>query len=199
MVTNNDQLNYKYLFGRIFSLLVKPIQTWEKIRDNENASDVTIKIVYPMIGVISLLAFIKKIYLLGWGEPVAYQQAMIFCCAIAISFFASFFFISFMSNKMMALLYKLPDAHLVHQQLIGNILMIFATLYAIKMFFPWTSLIIWIVQLYLGYVIWAGLVKLLGLERKHQMFPMFFILFLCIFIPEISIKLFSLILISGVI
>lgn len=199
MATNNDQLNYKYLFGRIFSLLVKPIQTWDKIRDNESAGDITFKIVYPMIGIISLLAFIKRIYLLGWGEPTSYQQAMIYCCAIAVSFFVSFFLISFLSNKMMVLLYKLPDARLVHQQLIGNILIIFGALFTIVMFFPWMSLIIWIVQLYLGYVIWGGLVELLGLEKKHQIFPMFFILILCIFIPEMSIKLFSLILINGAI
>lgn len=197
MATDNDQLNYKYLFGRIFSLLVKPIQTWEKIRNNEYAGDITLKIVYPMIGIISLLAFIKKIYLLGWGEVTSYQQAMIFCCAIAVAFLVSFFLISFLSNKVMVLFYKLPDARLEHRQLIGNLLVVFGALFTIKMFFPWTSLIIWIVQLYLGYVIWGGLVELLGLEKKEQMFPMFFILILLIFIPDISIKLFSLILVSG--
>jgi len=199
MTTQNDQLNYKYIFGRIFSLLVKPIQTWGKIRDSENASDTMMKIVYPMIGIISLLAFLKKIYLLGWGDAISYQQALVYCCAIAVAYFVSFFLISFLSNKIMTLLYKLPDDKLTHQQLVGNVLIIFGALYAIKMFFPWTGLIIWIVQLYLGYVIWGGLVQLLVLEKKDQIFPMFFILILCIYIPDQSVRLFLQILTSGAI
>ena len=150
-------MKYKELFNRLIQILSTPAKAWENISEEENAESVQTSYVYPMIALCGITLFIGLLF--GNGVKVFdLQNAITQCCGLFISLFGGFFLSAYLIQMLGN--HWLPD-HPENtkentQKLVGYSMTVIFVLDFFDALFPTFSILRWILQFYLIFIVWEG-------------------------------------------
>jgi hypothetical protein len=162
-------LNYKELFKIAMTLISSPAKAWEEIRLEEDRRKVFMAFVYPMIGLCGLAVFAGSLLANGWGGPQSFQIAMTQCCAVAVALFGGYFLAAYAINQMQVKMFGKADDIPLTQQFAGYALVVTFLLKIITGLLPDFSIIGWLLQFYIVYVVWEGASVLMQVEEKNRL------------------------------
>ena len=162
-------MNYKELFKIAMSLISSPAKAWEEIRLEEDRRKVFVAFVYPMIGLCGLAVFIGSLLANGWGGPQSFQIAMTQCCAVAVALFGGYFLAAYAINQLRVQMFGMSDDISLTQQFAGYALVVSFLLKIITGLLPDFSIIGWLLQFYIVYVVWEGAPIVMQVEEKNRL------------------------------
>ena len=162
-------MDYKELFKIAMSLISSPAKAWEEIRLEEDRRKVFVAFVYPMIGLCGLAVFIGSLLANGWGGPQSFQIAMTQCCAVAVALFGGYFLAAYAINQLRVQMFGMSDNIPLTQQLAGYALVVSFLLKIITGLLPDFSIIGWLLQFYIVYVVWEGAPIVMQVEEKNRL------------------------------
>ena len=162
-------MNYKELFKIALTLISSPAKAWEEIRLEEDRRKVFMAFVYPMIGLCGLAVFAGSLLANGWGGPQSFQIAMTQCCAVAVALFGGYFLAAYAINQMQVKMFGKADDIPLTQQFAGYALVVTFLLKIITGLLPDFSIIGWLLQFYIVYVVWEGASVLMQVEEKNRL------------------------------
>ncbi|WP_321330780.1 Yip1 family protein [uncultured Bacteroides sp.] len=162
-------MNYKGLFKIALLLISSPAKAWEEISFHEDRRSVFIEFVYPMIGFCGLSVFIGSLLANGWGGPLSFQIAMTQCCAVAVALFGGYFGAAYALNLLGVRLFGLKNDILLTQQFAGYSMVVLFLINIVMGVLPDFSVIGWLLQFYLIYVVWEGVPVLMHVEEKKRL------------------------------
>lgn len=151
------------------SLISSPAKAWEEIRLEEDRRKVFGAFVYPMIGLCGLSVFIGSLLANGWGGPQSFQIAMTQCCAVAVALFGGYFLAAYAINQLQIKVFGMPDDISLTQQFAGYALVVTFLLKMITGLLPDFSIIGWLLQFYIVYVVWEGAPAVMQVEEKNRL------------------------------
>lgn len=162
-------MDYKELFKIAMSLISSPAKAWEEIRLEEDRRKVFVAFVYPMIGLCGLAVFIGSLLANGWGGPQSFQIAMTQCCAVAVALFGGYFLAAYAINQLRVQMFGMLDDIPLTQQFAGYALVVSFLLKIITGLLPDFSIIGWLLQFYIVYVVWEGAPIVMQVEEKNRL------------------------------
>ena len=162
-------MNYKELFKISMLLISSPAKAWEEIRLEEDRRKVFGAFVYPMIGLCGLAVFIGSLLVNGWGGPQSFQIAMTQCCAVAVALFGGYFLAAYAINQLLVQMFGMSDDVPLTQQFAGYALVVTFLLKIITGLLPDFSIIGWLLQFYIVYVVWEGVPIVMQVEEKNRL------------------------------
>ena len=162
-------MDYKELFKIAMSLISTPAKAWEEIRLEEDRRKVFVAFVYPMIGLCGLAVFIGSLLANGWGGPQSFQIAMTQCCAVAVALFGGYFLAAYAINQLRVQMFGMSDHIPLTQQFAGYALFVSFLLKIITGLLPDFSIIGWLLQFYIVYVVWEGAPIVMQVEEKNRL------------------------------
>ncbi len=162
-------MDYKELFKIAMSLISSPAKAWEEIRLEEDRRKVFVAFVYPMIGLCGLAVFIGSLLANGWGGPQSFQIAMTQCCAVAVALFGGYFLAAYAINQLRVQMFGMSDDISLTQQFAGYALVVSFLLKIITGLLPDFSIIGWLLQFYIVYVVWEGAPIVMQVEEKNRL------------------------------
>ena len=162
-------MDYKELFKIAMSLISSPAKAWEEIRLEEDRRKVFVAFVYPMIGLCGLAVFIGSLLANGWGGPQSFQIAMTQCCAVAVALFGGYFLAAYAINQLRVQMFGMSDDISLTQQFAGYALVVTFLLKIITGLLPDFSIIGWLLQFYIVYVVWEGAPIVMQVEEKNRL------------------------------
>ena len=162
-------MDYKELFKIAMSLISSPAKAWEEIRLEEDRRKVFVAFVYPMIGLCGLAVFIGSLLANGWGGPQSFQIAMTQCCAVAVALFGGYFLAAYAINQLRVQMVGMSDDIPLTQQFAGYALVVSFLLKIITGLLPDFSIIGWLLQFYIVYVVWEGAPIVMQVEEKNRL------------------------------
>lgn len=162
-------MDYKELFKIAMSLISSPAKAWEEIRLEEDRRKVFVAFVYPMIGLCGLAVFIGSLLANGWGGPQSFQIAMTQCCAVAVALFGGYFLAAYAINQLRVQMFGMLDDIPLTQQFVGYALVVTFLLKIITGLLPDFSIIGWLLQFYIVYVVWEGAPIVMQVEEKNRL------------------------------
>ena len=162
-------MNYKELFNIALRLISSPAKAWEEISIEEDRRKVFTEFVYPMIGLCGLAVFLGSLFTNGWGGPESFQIAMTHCCAVAVSLFGGYFLAAYVINRLQVRMFGMPHNLLLTQQFAGYALVVIFSLRIITGLLPDFSILGWLLQFYIVYVVWEGAPVMMGVEEKNRL------------------------------
>lgn len=178
-------MNYKELFNITLQLISSPAKAWEEISIEEDRRKVFTAFVYPMIGLCGLAVFFGSLFANGWGGPESFQLAMTHCCAVAVSLFGGYFLAAYAINQLQVRMFGMPNNIPLTQQFAGYALVVTFSLKIITGLLPDFSIIGWLLQFYIVYVVWEGAPVVMGVEEKNRLRYTLFASFLLIICPAV--------------
>ena len=162
-------MDYKELFKIAMSLISSPAKASEEIRLEEDRRKVFVAFVYPMIGLCGLAVFIGSLLANGWGGPQSFQIAMTQCCAVAVALFGGYFLAAYAINQLRVQMFGMSDDISLTQQFAGYALVVTFLLKIITGLLPDFSIIGWLLQFYIVYVVWEGAPIVMQVEEKNRL------------------------------
>ncbi len=162
-------MDYKELFKIAMSLISSPAKAWEEIRLEEDRRKVFVAFVYPMIGLCGLAVFIGSLLANGWGGPQSFQIAMTQCCAVAVALFGGYFLAAYAINQLRVQMFGMSADISLTQQFAGYALVVSFLLKIITGLLPDFSIIGWLLQFYIVYVVWEGAPIVMQVEEKNRL------------------------------
>ena len=162
-------MDYKELFKIAMSLISSPAKAWEEISMEEDRRKVFVAFVYPMIGLCGLAVFIGSLLANGWGGPQSFQIAMTQCCAVAVALFGGYFLAAYAINQLRVQMFGMSDDISLTQQFAGYALVVTFLLKIITGLLPDFSIIGWLLQFYIVYVVWEGAPIVMQVEEKNRL------------------------------
>ena len=160
-------MDYKNLFNIVLSLISSPAKAWEEI-NLEDRRKVFTAFVYPMIGLCGLSFFIGSLFTNGWSGPESFQIAMTRCCAVAVALFGGYFLAAYAINELRVRLFEGNSDMQLAQQFAGYALVVTFVVWTINGLMPDFSIVGWIFQFYIVYVVWEGVPVLLKIDEKRR-------------------------------
>ncbi|WP_455587415.1 Yip1 family protein [Bacteroides sp.] len=151
------------------SLISSPVKAWEEIRLEEDRRKVFVAFVYPMIGLCGLSVFIGSLLANGWGGPQSFQIAMTQCCAVAVALFGGYFLAAYAINQLRIQMFGMSDDISLTHQFAGYALVVTFLLKMITGLLPDFSIIGWLLQFYIVYVVWEGAPIVMQVEEKNRL------------------------------
>lgn len=177
-------MNYKALFQIAMSLISSPAKAWEEIRLEDRRAVLTV-FVYPMIGLCGLSVFIGALWTNGWGGPQSFQLAMTQCCAVAVALFGGYFLAAYVINQMGIKMFGMTNDIPLAQQFAGYALVVTFLLHIVTGLLPDFSIIGWLLQFYIVYVVWEGARVVMLVEEKNRLRYTIFSSILLILCPAV--------------
>jgi len=150
-------------------LISSPARAWEEIRLEGDKRKVFTAFVYPMIGFGGLAVFIGSLWAKGWAGPESFQYAMTQCCAVAVSLFGGYFLAAYLINGLRVRMFGMHNDIALTQQFAGYSLVVTFLLQVIIGLLPDFSIIGFLLQFYIVYVVWEGADKLMEVEEKFRL------------------------------
>lgn len=150
-------------------LISSPAKAWEEIRLEEDRRKVFGAFVYPMIGLCGLAVFIGSLLVNGWGGPQSFQIAMTQCCAVAVALFGGYFLAAYAINQLRVQIFGMSDDIALTQQFAGYALVVTFLLKIITGLLPDFSIIGWLLQFYIVYVVWEGAPVVMQVDEKNRL------------------------------
>jgi len=162
-------LNYKELFKIALILISSPAKAWEEICLHEDTRRVFTEFVYPMIGLCGLSVFAGSLFANGWGGPQSFQIAMTQCCAVAVALFGGYFLAAYAINYLGVRLFGMDNDVLLAQQLAGYSMVVTFLINIVVGLLPDFTVIGWLLQFYLIYIVWEGVPALMLVDEKKRL------------------------------
>ena len=164
-------MNYKALFQIAMSLISSPAKAWEEIRLEDRRAVLTV-FVYPMIGLCGLSVFIGAL----WTTQ---------CCAVAVALFGGYFLAAYAINQMGIKMFGMTNDIPLAQQFAGYALVVTFLLHIVTGLLPDFSIIGWLLQFYIVYVVWEGARVVMLVEEKNRLRYTIFSSILLILCPAV--------------
>lgn len=149
-------------------LISSPAKAWEEI-SIEDRRKVFTAFVYPMIGLCGLSVFIGSLLSNGWGGAPSFQVAMTNCCAVAVALFGGYFLAAYAINELQVRMFGMKHDIVRTQQFAGYALVVTFLLRIITGLLPDFSIIGWLLQFYIIYVVWEGAKIMMEVEEKQRL------------------------------
>ena len=141
-----------------------------------------------MIGLCGLSVFIGALWTNGWGGPQSFQLAMTQCCAVAVALFGGYFLAAYAINQMGIKMFGMSNDIPLAQQFAGYALVVTFLLHIVTGLLPDFSIIGWLLQFYIVYVVWEGARVVMLVEEKNRLRYTIFSSILLILLAPINIK-----------
>lgn len=150
-------MNYKDLFNKLILILGTPAKAWETIREEEDTEQVQASYVYPMVAICGTALFIGLLFGNGVDE-FDFRITLTKCCTLFVSLFGGFFLSAYLIEKIgRHMLGDHPENNRENaRKLTGYSMTVIFVLDIFNALFPTFSILRWILQFYLIYVVWEG-------------------------------------------
>ncbi len=162
-------MNYKNIFKVAISLISSPAKAWEDISVNQDRQKVIEEFVYPMIGICGIVWFAASIIRLGWSTPMAFQQAMIDCCGVAVALFGGYFLSIYLLSRYVYRWFNIQVAYQNLPVFIGYAMTVTFFADIISGIYPPLQMATLIIQLYTVYIIYMGAIPMMKVEASQRM------------------------------
>lgn len=162
-------MNYKNIFKVAISLISSPAKAWEDISVNQDRQKVIEEFVYPMIGICGIVWFAASIIRLGWSTPMAFQQAMIDCCGVAVALFGGYFLSIYLLSHYVYRWFNIQVAYQNLPVFIGYAMTVTFFADIISGIYPPLQMATLIIQLYTVYIIYMGAIPMMKVEASQRM------------------------------
>ncbi|WP_321480836.1 Yip1 family protein [uncultured Bacteroides sp.] len=184
-------MNYRKLFKIALLLISSPAKAWEEISFHEDKRSVFTDFVYPMIGFCGLSVFVGSLLTNGWGGPLSFQIAMTRCCAVAVALFGGYFLAAYIINYLGIKFFGLPKDLLLVQQFVGYSMVVTFLINIVTGVLPDFTIIGWLAQFYLVYVVWEGVPVLIPVSHAKRLSFTLAASILLIFSPAVIMLIFN--------
>ncbi len=154
-------MNYKELFNRVRMLLSSPAKAWREIAGETDGRKVLGTFVYPMIGLCGLSVFIGT-FIGNTTGVVAFQVAMTRCCGVFVSLFGGYFLAVYLLGRLGNRMFRIESGQ--ENRLVGYSMVVTFVLCIIDGLFS-LSLLRWILQFYMLFVVFEGSRTLMRVEE----------------------------------
>ena len=161
-------MNYKELFGRLFSLMASPKKTWTEITVESPRRDVMATFVYPLIALCGLAVLLSAFMHEGLKREV-YQPALMDMLSCCIALFGGFFLASYLldmvSQKYLGRNADMPLAQLF----VGYAMGVVFVAEVLVVLFPQFFIFKWVLQFYVCYIVWEGSDVIWGVDEDKRL------------------------------
>ncbi|WP_024993850.1 Yip1 family protein [Phocaeicola paurosaccharolyticus] len=176
-------MNYKNLFNIVVALLSSPQKAWSKIKEEDSHNNAMSDFVYPMIGLCALSFFIG-VLIQNNAEVDIVRDAMIGCCAVAISLFGGFFLASYLVDMLGQKFLKRGPQFELSSKFVGYSMSVIFVLHIISGIIK-VKLLFWLLQIYVLFVAFEGARSLMNVEREKLTHYTLMASAIIIFSPEL--------------
>lgn len=162
-------MQYKNIFKILFLLISSPAKAWEDISVHWDSQKVIADFVYPMMGFCGIAWFAGSIYRRGWSTPLAFQNAMLDCCGVAVALFGGFFLAAYLINRYLMRWFNMqPDIQRV-SVFTGYSFTVIFLINIVTGIVPSLQTAGLIVQLYTFVTVYAGVIPMLKVEVPQRL------------------------------
>lgn len=161
-------MNYRDLFQTIKILVSSPAKAWEEISLEEDRQKVFTSFVYPMIALCAFAVFIGSLITNGWGGPLGFQIAMTNCSEVVVALFGGCFLSAYLINEMQVRMFHGPSDVLLARQFAGYAMVVIFLIHIVTGIYPDFTVIGWMVQFYIIYIVWEGVPVMMGIDEKNR-------------------------------
>lgn len=162
-------MNYKELFKIALLLISSPAKAWEEITLEEDRRKVFTVFVYPMIGLCGMSVFIGALITNGWAGPQSFQIAMTQCCALAVALFGGYFLAAYGINEVCIKMLGMPTDIALSRHFAGYAMVVIFLLQMITGLLPDFSIVGYLLQFYLVYVVWEGAEIVMNVSASNRL------------------------------
>ena len=177
-------MNYKALFQIAMSLISSPAKAWEEIRLERLGGQFLL--------FLSILDWFMRFIRIHWcfvdqwmGRTASFQLAMTQCCAVAVALFGGYFLAAYAINQMGIKMFGMSNDIPLAQQFAGYALVVTFLLHIVTGLLPDFSIIGWLLQFYIVYVVWEGARVVMLVEEKNRLRYTIFSSILLILCPAV--------------
>lgn len=161
-------MNYKDLFNRATSLISSPTKAWEEISLEGDRRRVLEGFVYPMVGLCALSVFLGTLFVGDWGID-SLQAALRNCCVEASALFVGYLIAAFGMDFLRVKMLRTDTDMPLMKQFAGYAMVVVFIIQIIDGVLPDMTLIGWMVQFYIVYVVWEGLPVMMPVEEPLRL------------------------------
>ncbi|MDR0845524.1 MAG: YIP1 family protein [Tannerella sp.] len=156
---------YKDIFSRLFSLVIKPAEAWDKLRRREEDEETFLsRFVYPLIGLMALAAFVGVLFT---RKEFDFQVALKSSIMILVSSFGGFFLGVYMMNEVWQSFFKQPKDTKLIRYFVGYSSSLMFLLNILLALLP-EFIFLRVFVLYTVYIIWEGAVSYMGIAEDQR-------------------------------
>lgn len=160
---------FKKLFKQLYEIIFRPTKAWntlaeekeEEIIDNEPFLKAYL---YPIIGIVALLAFTGVFF---HRKDFNVQLALRLMINVLVALFAGFFLASYLLSEAMAKIFSNDKQYKLCQRFVGYSSALVYVMYMILAIFPDFSFLS-LILLYTIYIVWEGAISYMQIEEKQQ-------------------------------
>ena len=162
------KIDYKALFVRAWSLIVRPRQTWEEIMQESPRKEVGTTFVWPLICLCGMAVLIGGVIRDGFADG-AFWETMADSCIQCVVLFDSFYFVAWGLNMLRVRYQKADDDMPLCTLFAGYAMVVVFALALLTALFPSLLLFKLVLQFYVVYIVWQGADLVLGVDEERRM------------------------------
>ncbi len=148
-------MNYKELFKRLYSLLVRPKAAWTEITVETPRRDVMGSFVYPLIALCGL-AVLLSAFIRNGLERSVYQPALMEMCSSCIALFGGFFLAAWLFDTLRQRVFGHAPDMAGSQAFVGYSMGAVFLAEFLFVLFPQYFIFWGLLRIYVVYVVWEG-------------------------------------------
>ncbi len=163
---------YKKIFQRIFVIISQPAKSWNFLsaddNDKENGEAFLKSYIYPIFGLITLIAFVGLFINGKYEHANRLEMALLLTIKTFLVLFSGFFLASFFLNKVVIKYFSGDDNFKYCQKFVGYASSLIYVLIGISLLLPWLKYFSYLFSLYTVYIIWNGSLSFMHIKEEMQ-------------------------------
>lgn len=157
---------YKEIIKWVIAIITQPTKAWEELAvKKEQDNDFLIRFVYPLIGFVTLTAFLGVLFT---RKEFDVELALKMASKTLVSSFAGFYLAAYVMNDLWHGMFKREKDLKLWQRFVGYASSVMFALNVILMLFP-EFFFLRIFVFYTGYVVWEGAGPYMEVEEKERL------------------------------
>lgn len=157
---------YKEIATKVILIISQPAKAWEALaRERENGEDFLARFVYPLIGLVTVAAFLGILFT---RKEFDVQLALKAAIRALLAAFGGFFLSVYLMNEIWLGVYKRAKDLKLWQRFIGYSSSVMFTLNIVLTLLP-EFFFLKIFMLYTFYVVYEGAIPFMEVEEKERM------------------------------
>lgn len=157
---------YKDIFNRIVLIVTQPAKAWDMLaQEEEGKEDVLSRFVYPLIGMLTVAAFLGAVFThKGFDTELALKASI----RELVAAFGGFFLSAYLLNELGYSRFKMEKDLALWQRFVGYASSLMFVLNAVLMLVP-EFFFLRMFTIYTFYIIWEGTGVYLKTEEKSRL------------------------------
>lgn len=157
---------YKEIFKWVILIITQPAKAWEMLTEKEEKGDEFLtRFVYPLIGMVTLAAFLGILFT---RKEFDVQLALKASIRSLVSAFGGFYLGAYVLNEIWHGVYKKEKDFVLWQRFVGYSSALMFTLNVVLMLLP-EFFFLRIFILYTFYIVWEGAVPYMKIEEEERL------------------------------